>query len=58
MLTFVVDKWVFKNICLTNCEQIKYIICAFEAEDDQDKGLLNKVSEEVADVKLSIQNVH
>jgi hypothetical protein len=49
-----VDKWIFKSLCLGNTDQIKYIICAFYSDEDHEKGLLSKVSEEVNDVKSTL----
>lgn len=52
-LRFVMDNWLLKDFAF-NLPKIKYIICAFNAEEEPESGVIEEVRDEL--VKMNAAN--
>lgn len=56
-LTFIIDLWFFKDYCLGNAEEIKYVVAAFLMDEDLEENHLNVMSEQIQGLHKEINDM-
>ena len=55
-LRFVMDNWLLMNIAFRDKERLKYIVCAFQANDDDAESEIPEIKEKLSEISLNLRN--